>query len=177
VYDGMYVALAELLECTLVTLDTRLARAPGPRCSIIAYEEAPLTSHEQLTIISKSLLDQRRRSPYDWNRCSCMVEMDSRTDCSPLEVADAICQLGSAINATHRELLAWVALSDRRGDWREDGAHDMAQWLGARLGVRHSTACEWVRVAHALESLHRPCGPRSDPSCLGRSAVRGTARS
>lgn len=31
-YDGTYVALAELLDAPLVTLDQRLAAAPGPRC-------------------------------------------------------------------------------------------------------------------------------------------------
>ncbi|MGH3728712.1 MAG: type II toxin-antitoxin system VapC family toxin, partial [Micromonosporaceae bacterium] len=36
-YDASYVALAELLEARLVTLDARLAKAPGPRCEIIAY--------------------------------------------------------------------------------------------------------------------------------------------
>ena len=33
-YDGTYVALAEALECPLVTADGRLARAPGPQCTI-----------------------------------------------------------------------------------------------------------------------------------------------
>lgn len=33
-YDACYVALAELLECPLVTADGRLARAPGPRCPV-----------------------------------------------------------------------------------------------------------------------------------------------
>jgi predicted nucleic acid-binding protein len=32
-YDGWYVALAESLDAPLVTLDRRLARARGPRCS------------------------------------------------------------------------------------------------------------------------------------------------
>ena len=31
-YDSAYVALAEVLDCPLVTVDERLARAPGPRC-------------------------------------------------------------------------------------------------------------------------------------------------
>lgn len=34
VYDAAYVALAELLDATLLTADERLARAPGPRCAI-----------------------------------------------------------------------------------------------------------------------------------------------
>ena len=36
-YDAAYVALAELLEAPLVTLDARLARAMGPRWPIVAY--------------------------------------------------------------------------------------------------------------------------------------------
>jgi predicted nucleic acid-binding protein len=34
IYDAAYVALAESLSVSLVTADTRLARAPGIRCSI-----------------------------------------------------------------------------------------------------------------------------------------------
>lgn len=33
-YDAIYVALAEALECPLMTADRRLAQAPGPRCPI-----------------------------------------------------------------------------------------------------------------------------------------------
>ena len=33
-YDASYVALAELLDCALLTADERLARAPGTRCPI-----------------------------------------------------------------------------------------------------------------------------------------------
>lgn len=33
-YDATYVALAEALDCTLLTADARLARAPGPKCPI-----------------------------------------------------------------------------------------------------------------------------------------------
>jgi len=34
VYDAAYVALAEMLETTLLTADRRLAAAPGRRCSV-----------------------------------------------------------------------------------------------------------------------------------------------
>ncbi|MGH9121651.1 MAG: type II toxin-antitoxin system VapC family toxin [Acidimicrobiales bacterium] len=33
-YDASYVALAELLDCNLLTADARLGRAPGSRCPI-----------------------------------------------------------------------------------------------------------------------------------------------
>jgi predicted nucleic acid-binding protein len=33
-YDAAYVALAEVLDCALLTSDSRLASAPGPRCEI-----------------------------------------------------------------------------------------------------------------------------------------------
>jgi predicted nucleic acid-binding protein len=36
-YDASYVALAELQSAALVTLDVRLAHAPGPTCSILLY--------------------------------------------------------------------------------------------------------------------------------------------
>ena len=35
IYDAWYVALAESLGCSLVTLDRRLSRAPGPNCPIL----------------------------------------------------------------------------------------------------------------------------------------------
>ena len=33
-HDASYVALAELLDCNLLTADARLSRAPGARCAI-----------------------------------------------------------------------------------------------------------------------------------------------
>ncbi len=33
-YDAAYVALAEILECPLVTADRRLSKAAGIRCSV-----------------------------------------------------------------------------------------------------------------------------------------------
>lgn len=42
IYDAAYVALAELLDARLVTLDRRLARANGPSCVIVTPpHEAP----------------------------------------------------------------------------------------------------------------------------------------
>lgn len=39
-YDASYIALAELLETTLVTADQRLANAPGPSCRFELLEVA-----------------------------------------------------------------------------------------------------------------------------------------
>ena len=36
IYDATYVALAETAELTLITLDKRLAKAPGTKCRITA---------------------------------------------------------------------------------------------------------------------------------------------
>jgi predicted nucleic acid-binding protein len=39
VYDAAYLALAEILECPLVTTDAALARARGHRARVMAYPE------------------------------------------------------------------------------------------------------------------------------------------
>ena len=40
-YDAWYVALAEVLDWPLVTLDRRLSRATGPRCEVIVPPDDP----------------------------------------------------------------------------------------------------------------------------------------
>jgi predicted nucleic acid-binding protein len=37
IYDASYLALAEILAAAVVTLDSRLARVPGPCCPVLAY--------------------------------------------------------------------------------------------------------------------------------------------
>lgn len=37
-YDAAYVALAEALDCPLVTADARLSRTPGVRCTVALVE-------------------------------------------------------------------------------------------------------------------------------------------
>ncbi len=37
-YDASYVAVAEALDCSLVTADARLARTPGVRCPMLAVQ-------------------------------------------------------------------------------------------------------------------------------------------
>ena len=38
-YDASYVSLAELAQAPLITLDRRIARAPGVRCSVTTPEQ------------------------------------------------------------------------------------------------------------------------------------------
>ena len=38
-YDACYVAVAEALNCPLVTADARLSQASGPRCLIEVFTE------------------------------------------------------------------------------------------------------------------------------------------
>lgn len=41
-YDAWYVALAEALDCPLLTLDRKLSRTPGPKCaSIVPAQPRP----------------------------------------------------------------------------------------------------------------------------------------
>ena len=44
-YDAWYVALAEALDCPLVTLDRKLSRANGPMCDIITPPGSQTTIH------------------------------------------------------------------------------------------------------------------------------------
>jgi predicted nucleic acid-binding protein len=39
--DAWYVALAEVLDAPLATLDRRLSRAPGPTCRFLTPETSP----------------------------------------------------------------------------------------------------------------------------------------
>ncbi|MEE4023922.1 type II toxin-antitoxin system VapC family toxin [Gordonia sp. PKS22-38] len=41
-WDAFYVTLAEAMDATLVTMDARLARAPGPQCPIEVLGGQPL---------------------------------------------------------------------------------------------------------------------------------------
>ncbi len=49
IYDGWYVALAEALSRPLLTLDRRLARAPGPTCRIITPPASQVVHERAVT--------------------------------------------------------------------------------------------------------------------------------
>ena len=49
IYGAWYVALAEALSCPLLTLDRRLARAPGPTCEIITPPDLRIMREPAIT--------------------------------------------------------------------------------------------------------------------------------
>ena len=49
----------------------------------------------------------------------------------------------------------WILEADRSQMFLADGARDLAQWVSARFGLRHSTAAQLVRVARRLQDLPR----------------------
>jgi hypothetical protein len=71
------------------------------------------------------------------------------------EVTDALDRATATMAAASAEALRAVAEVDRQGLWRRDGATSATSWLAGRYGLAWGTAREWVRVAHALESLPR----------------------
>ena len=54
VYDASYVALAEVLDVTLLTADGRLARAPGLRCHVEILRPATLSGASSLSVMASS---------------------------------------------------------------------------------------------------------------------------
>ena len=49
----------------------------------------------------------------------------------------------------------WLSEVDRRQQFLADGARDLAEWVSARYGLRHSTAVQLVGVARRLQDLPR----------------------
>ena len=57
--------------------------------------------------------------------------------------------------AAQLDLLRLIADVDRCGAWEDDGARDVAHWIGMRYGLSEWKARRWVVAAHALDAL--PC--------------------
>ncbi len=73
--------------------------------------------------------------------------------CTPAERSDALRQLAALLSATQAELLDLVTAADAEGDWKADGATDMAAAVVATCHVGKGTARDWVRVGRALDVL------------------------
>jgi hypothetical protein len=57
------------------------------------------------------------------------------------------------ICVAQRAIFELIAEADRREDWADTGARDMAQWLGIRYGISDWKARRWIASAHALKEL------------------------
>ena len=72
-YDASYIALAESLDCTMLTADRRLARAPGPECPITVVPHSFtdllfVTQHVSTSVEPRAASlhrtpEERRRNP------------------------------------------------------------------------------------------------------------------
>ncbi|MFP5255756.1 MAG: DUF222 domain-containing protein [Acidimicrobiia bacterium] len=74
-------------------------------------------------------------------------------ECTALERADAIEQLGALLCSVQAELLDVITAADAEGDWVTDGATGMAPWLVGVLHVSAETARAWVKVGAVLDRL------------------------
>jgi hypothetical protein len=62
-------------------------------------------------------------------------------------------ELDKEISYRQRLMLDALAELDERERWLDDGAHDMAHWIGMQLGVSRWKAERWVASGHALRKL------------------------
>jgi hypothetical protein len=54
---------------------------------------------------------------------------------------------------SQRELIGLLAEFDRSGEWALDGYRTCAHWLADEFELEPCTTREWVRIAHAIDSL------------------------
>jgi hypothetical protein len=69
------------------------------------------------------------------------------------EVEEVLSHLFSGMSVFCAELCEWLIDADLSQQFLADGARDLAQWVSARFGLRHSTAAQLVRVARRLQDL------------------------
>ena len=76
---------------------------------------------------------------------------------APVPPADAsagrITELAAHVHAATAELAQRLAAFDAARGWAGDGIRSCAHWLSINAGFDHHTACDLLRVGHALESL------------------------
>jgi hypothetical protein len=71
------------------------------------------------------------------------------------QVEQVLSHLFSGLAVFHAQMCEWLIDADLSQQFLADGARDLAQWVSARFGLRHSTAAQLVRVARRLEDLPR----------------------
>lgn len=76
-----------------------------------------------------------------------------RRDLSGLELEDRAATLVAMMGAVQRAVFATLVELERLEWWRQDGVRSMAAWVATRYGLSPRTAHDWLRIAHALESM------------------------
>lgn len=84
---------------------------------------------------------------------SCSERVRVLRECSALERADAIEQLGALLCSVQAELVEVITAADAERDWVADGATGMVPWLVGMLHVSTDTARAWVKTGAALDAL------------------------
>ena len=99
-----------------------------------------------------------------------------------IRIDDADDGLIQALDGSHRaaclsqrRMLALIVEVDRREDWCDSGARDMAHWLSMRYGISCWKARRWIAAGRALEALPRLSGALADGE-LGLDKVVELAR-
>jgi Domain of unknown function (DUF222) len=69
------------------------------------------------------------------------------------EVDQVLGQLFSGVAVFYAEICEWLIDVDLSQQFLADRARDLAHWVSARFGLRHSTAAQLVRVARRLQDL------------------------
>ncbi len=71
------------------------------------------------------------------------------------EVEQVLGHLSSGLSVFQAEMCEWLIDADLSQQFLADGSPNLTHWLSARLGWRHSTAAQLVRVARRLQDLPR----------------------
>jgi hypothetical protein len=78
-----------------------------------------------------------------------------RKSVSLQELEAQITELAGQLNAANYRWLTLIAEFDRRNGWADGKLPSCAHWLNFKCGLNLGAAREKVRVAHALEGLHK----------------------
>lgn len=70
---------------------------------------------------------------------------------------------------TDADLLAEIPALDAAEVWHEDGFHNIAEWVSARVGNSVTQAWRWVRAARAMRDLtFIPAALRAGDLCVDK---------
>lgn len=85
----------------------------------------------------------------------CRSHSVSSSHLSTPELESRITELAGHLNAAQHRWLTLIAEFDRRKGWSDGATYSCAHWLNWKCGIDLGAAREKLRVAHALERLHK----------------------